>query len=81
MLTGEKRRLRSEELAGAMHLAPVIMLLQNEVARWTSADRKALWELVRLKGGAQERRFARASGAHAIWWRTLADYCRGIERR
>jgi hypothetical protein len=64
-----------------MHLVPVIMLLQKEVARWTTADRKALWELVRLKGGAQERPFARASRAHVLWWRTLADYCREIERR
>jgi hypothetical protein len=81
ILTGEKRPLRNEELAGAMHLVPVIMLLQKEVTRWKAADRTALWELVRLKGGAQELPFARASRAHVLWWRTLAEYCREIERR
>jgi hypothetical protein len=75
-LTGERRRLRADERAGAVYLVPVIALLQNEVARWPSADRAALWELVRLKGQLRERRFAQASRAHGRLWRTLADYCR-----
>jgi hypothetical protein len=79
LLTGERRSLRATELAGAVHLAPVIALLQDDIVGWPSADRAALWELVRLKGCLQERRFARASHAHGRWWRTLADYCRRRE--
>jgi hypothetical protein len=81
LLAGEKRALRADERAGAAHLAPVIALVRGEVARWPVADRAALWEMVRLKGGARERPFALASRAHTRWWRTLADYCRRVESR
>lgn len=78
-LTGEERNLRAEEIAGAMHLVPVIALLQKEVTRWPAADRLALWDLVRLKGSLRERSFAQASSVHAGWWETLAAYCRILE--
>jgi len=80
-LTGETRALRADERAGAAHLVPVIALVQDEVARWPKADRVALWEMVRLKGGLRERPFAQASRAHTRWWRTLADCCRRAESR
>lgn len=79
LLTGEKRALRADERTGAAHLVPVIALVRDEVARWSAADRAALWEMVRLKGGLRERPFAQASRAHTLWWRTLADYCRRAE--
>jgi hypothetical protein len=79
LLTGEKRPLRPEERAGAVHLVPVIALLRDEVARWPSADRAALWELVGLKGRPQERPFAQASRAHARWWRAVANTCERME--
>jgi hypothetical protein len=79
LLTGERRALRADESAGAAHLAPVIALLRDEIARWPSADRVALWDLVRLKGQLRERPFAQASRAHVRLWRTLGDYCQRFE--
>ena len=78
-LTGEKRALRADERAGAAHLVPVIALVRDAVARWPAAERAALWEMVRLKGGIRERPFALASRGHTRWWRTLAAYCRRME--
>ena len=78
-LTGKKRPLRADERAGAAHLVPVIALVRNAVARWPAAERAALWEMVRLKGGLRERPFALASRSHTRWWRTLAAYCQRIE--
>jgi hypothetical protein len=80
LLTGEKRSLRPPERAGAIHLAPIIALLRVEVARWPSADRKSLWELVDLKGRPQERPFAQASRARVRWWRAVANYCERQEQ-
>jgi len=79
LLTGEQRALRADERAGAAHLVPVIALLKDAIARWPSNDRRRLWDMVRLKGGAQERPFARASRAHTRFWRALADYCRSLK--
>jgi hypothetical protein len=79
LLTGQKRSLDAEERAGAAHLVPIIALLRSDLARWSAPDRAALWELVRLKGRAQERPFAQASCAHRLWWRTLTGYCRRLD--
>jgi hypothetical protein len=81
LLTGEKRKLRAGERMGAMHLVPILALLEDELEQWPKADRLALWNLVALKGGRRERPFAQASRAHSRWWRTLADYCRKLESR
>ena len=78
-LTGRRRALHADERAGAALLVPVIALLQDEVVRWPSVDRAALWELVRLKGRLRERDFARASRAHTRWWGALREFCRPRE--
>jgi len=69
--TGERRKVRPAERLGARLLVPVLAGIVPEVALWPDADRRALWKLVRLKGAAQERGFARAAGAHDLLWPAL----------
>jgi hypothetical protein len=59
--TGAKRPLTVAEQRGARHLIPVLAPFMARIARWTPADRRALWQLVVLKGHAQEAGFARAA--------------------
>jgi hypothetical protein len=75
LLVGLRRPLTKEELRGARLLGPVIELLEREVARWTTASRRALWEIVRAKGGMQERRFAQLVRLHAPFWHALSRRC------
>lgn len=69
--TGEQRALTATERRGALHLVPVLAPLANEIARWPSRARRALWQLVVLKGGAQEVGFARAAARLDPLWRLL----------
>ena len=79
-LTGHRRPLGAVEKRGAEHLVPIIALMRDEIVSWPSAERSALWELVRLKGGKQERAFARSSRAHVRWWNAVAELCGRLEQ-
>ena len=81
LLAGESRPLTTTERRGARLLAPVIRLVQGQVRTWTVAERRALWEMVRARGAARERRFARLSRRHITFWRALAVRCRRARAR
>lgn len=69
--TGAVRALTPAESVGARHLMPILAALAKEIARWSPTDRVRLWELVALKGAAQELPWARAAAQHAPLWRAL----------
>lgn len=69
--TGTAHPLTAAEKRGARHLIPLLAALVPRIARWTPAERAALWQLVAKKGGAQELPFARAAARHTTLWRTL----------
>jgi hypothetical protein len=52
----------ADERAAWQRMAPVLALL--DVARWTHAQRAALAELIRAKGGRSERDFVERFIAH-----------------
>lgn len=74
--TGSKRALTAAERRGARHLIPVLAPFTARIARWSPADRRALWQLVALKGHAQETGFARA----AALLTPLHDLLRAVPR-
>jgi hypothetical protein len=50
--------------------SPVVMVLPG-VAKWSAAERRALAQVIRLKGGRRESDFVRAFDAHAKLRRTI----------
>lgn len=69
--TGTERPLTRTESLGATHLMPLFAALAPAVTRWAPREREALWELVALKGAAQELPWARAAAQHGELWRAL----------
>jgi hypothetical protein len=69
---------RAERL-GAWHLMPLLDALAPRIARWPARDRAQLWHLVALKGGRQERPFARAATQLPRLWAALERAAADIE--
>ena len=74
--TGARRALRPSERLGARLLSPVLLVIEPSIARWTSAERRDLWRLVRLKGAKQERGFARAAARSPRFWAAVQESAR-----
>lgn len=66
------------ERAAFHRWAPVVLLLPG-LDRWTAAERLALAEVVRAKGGVQESVFVRRFDAHPKLPRALARLARSFE--
>ncbi len=74
-LTGSVRPLTPQEKRGALLLAPIIHLIRGSFNRWTPAERKTLWAMVRAKGLSTERRFVQLSRRHRAFWKALNARC------
>ncbi|MEO6445933.1 MAG: hypothetical protein ABIZ91_20430 [Gemmatimonadaceae bacterium] len=70
------RALTSRERFGYERLGPVLWLARASIRRWPPAARRALDELVRAKGQAQERDFARKARELPRLWSALDAVCR-----
>lgn len=58
--------------------APLVLLLPG-LDRWSAAERRALVEVVRAKGGRRESKFVRRFDAHRRLRRTLAQVMAGVD--
>jgi hypothetical protein len=59
-----RRKLSGGELLAWKRWSPLVLVLPG-IERWTDADRIALFEVVRAKGGRRETDFVRRFDAHS----------------
>ena len=67
-----------DERAAFHHWGPIVLLLPG-VERWSAAERAALGEVIRAKGGRRESEFVRRFDAHPRLPQALAKLARSSE--
>ncbi len=70
-LAGAGGALSAAERRGAALLVPILAPLIPRIATWRPHERRALWQLVALKGASREAGFARASARCVRLWEML----------
>ncbi len=68
----------TEGRAAFARWAPLVTLLPR-VATWSAADRAALADVIRAKGGQREAEFVRRFDAHRPLRRALVALARGVK--
>ncbi len=66
-----------QERRALERFAPIVALTRP--TSWHAADKRALAELIRAKGGACEADYARRLSRHALFFAALKDHCRKAE--
>lgn len=66
---------------GLQRLAPVLALVNDDIAQWPVRERRALVALLHAKGEAQEREFAVRARQHHALWASLSRLARSLTPR
>jgi hypothetical protein len=74
-LGADRRHWSAAERAAFEALAPLVEEI-TDLARWSARDRRALAQVLRTKGAAQERHYVERAARHPRWYPALATLAR-----